>query len=204
MADMDTFPGRNRYIDPLCHFGQGAEIFRRYRFLDPARLERFQIAADGDGDCRREAAMHLNENLYIGPHGRAYGFHQREGEASFRPGDIKRARSERVEFQRPVATLHYPLRGLMERFGSPFNRVPTVSICFDAIAYRASEEPIDRLIKRLAHDVPAGHLYDADTRHLHLTRAAVIVVPHALHQRFDGARVGSENVIATGYLQVPE
>ena len=68
------------------------------------------------------------------------------------------ARAERIELERPIALGHHaPGRGV-ELLRRALDGVPAVGVGLDLVAHGAAEQAVDRLVQRLAHDVPAGDL----------------------------------------------
>src|SRR5262249_47714809 len=66
---VQAFAGRHRDTDVPGGLGQGLEVVRRHRLLDPARLERLQVAGNANGGGRAESAVHLDQQLNIGSNG---------------------------------------------------------------------------------------------------------------------------------------
>src|SRR5205823_7827008 len=106
--------------------------------------------------------------------------------------------------QRAVATVDDPPCGGVELLGRSLYGVPPVRVRLDPVAHGAAEEPVDRLVERLACDVPAGRLDAGDARHRDLPGARVVVAHHPADEIFDLERVGSEHMVGRGLGEIPE
>src|SRR5438132_384122 len=73
VAHVDPLAGRNRHGDFSRDLRERFEVFGWYRLLDPTGTVRLELASDRDGLSRREAPVHLDEYLAVGPDAFACG-----------------------------------------------------------------------------------------------------------------------------------
>ena len=165
---------------------QRFQVLRRHRFLEPARLERLQFFRDLNRGGRVEAPVHLDEDVEVRARFVPHGFHQRDRSQPFLPLQLVEARAEGIQLRGPVAALHHSPGRLGELLRRAFHRVPAVGVGLDLRPHRAAHQPVNRLVQRLAHDVPARHLDQRDAAHRYLARAAVIVQAHVVERSARG------------------
>ncbi len=67
-----------------------------------------------------------------------------------------------------------------------------------------AKEPVHRLAKRLADDVPARHVQDRERGHRDLSGTRVVIADHAAGERFEGEGIRADNVCRNGFFEVAE
>ena len=90
----------------------------------------------------------------------------------------------------------------MELFGGALYGIPAVGIGRDLLAHGAAQQAVDRLVERLAHDIPAGHLDQGDASHRRFRRPAKITAEHLLHQPLDFERIRAQDVARHRFVEV--
>src|SRR5690606_535516 len=114
VAGVDALARGDRNGDRAGGFLQRGEVLGRDRFLDPGRLERFEVPGDLDGRRGIESTVHLDEDLDVRADGIAYRFDELDGACLFGAFHLVEPGAERVELERPVSLLERPFRGSME------------------------------------------------------------------------------------------
>src|SRR2546421_123243 len=66
VANMDRLAGRDRDVHLARDLRERTHVVWRHRLLDPPRPVGLELARDRDSLRRREAAMHLDEDLAVG------------------------------------------------------------------------------------------------------------------------------------------
>ena len=94
----------------LPHARERRGVFRRHRLLDPFRVVRLEHRRHADRGRRREAAVHLDQNLHVGTDRVAHGRDDRHGAAPVRGGSSALARAERIELERRDSRAPRPAR----------------------------------------------------------------------------------------------
>jgi hypothetical protein len=112
------------------------------------------------------------------------------------------AGAERVELEGLVSPLDDLMGGGVELLRRALDAVPAVGVGLHAVAHRPAEEVVDRLIQRLADDVPAGGLEGGDPRAHHLPCAREVVAAHLFDELLDPEGVMADDVPRAGLGQV--
>src|SRR5207245_5654375 len=146
---------RNTHGDFSRDLRERLEVFGWYRLLDPTGTVRLELASDRDGLRRREAPVHLDEYLAVGPDAFACGLDKVDRAAELGVSQLLPRGAEGVELDRTVALRERALRRVAALGGRALHRVPAVRVGGDPLAYRSPEEPIHGLNERLSHDVQA-------------------------------------------------
>lgn len=148
----------------MAHLGQEREVVGEARLLVPVDIEFGEAVADADRMRGRKAAVRLDQDLEIGPHGRAHLPHILNREILVLPVDMAApGAGERVELGgREAHRLHFqrPLDPIRDR-GAPG---PAIGVDAHSLARSAAEEVVDRQPGALADDIPRGDLDRAPRR----------------------------------------
>ena len=150
--------GGDREPGGLAHAAQRGRVLRRHRLFEPFRLARLQAHRHCGRRRGREAPVHLDHDLDVRADGLADGGHDLHGGPTLRRRELGAGGPERVQLERPIATLHHVLREARDREGIPLRRVPAVRVCGHALTEAPAQELPHRHAERLSHEVPAGHV----------------------------------------------
>ena len=151
-------PRGDRTAGRPLHLGQEVETLRRDRLLAPDRVEPFEPADHGGRGPGREPAMKLDHQADAGPDRLAHRRDDLDRRVRVRRIEHLPGRPERVELEGPIALRHgrqSPL-GKLGRRARP--AIPAVGIRGNALVAPAAQQPVNRLMTRLADQVPAGDL----------------------------------------------
>ena len=143
VAHVDALARRDRHVDLARDFRERADVVRRHGLLDPPRPVRLELARDGDRLRRREAAVHLHEDLAVRADPFARGLHERDGAAELLVRQLLPGRAERIELDGAVPLREDGARGVADVARCAVDGVPAVRVCRDALADRPAEELVD-------------------------------------------------------------
>ena len=184
----------------------------RHRLLEPQGIVRLEALGEPDGAGGGHLAVRAEQQVGLVADGLADEPHETLAAVEFRERELPaiegRVGTRRIELDRREALLHIldgPLRRalgvVVDRVGLGGRRVD-VGVGADALVDEASEQLVDRLPRRLADDVPAGHLERA--QHAHQREVGVLRETariHAAPHRLDGVRVLTLHVTPEDILQ---
>ncbi len=204
MARVDPLARRDRQVDLRRRLRQRVEVVRRHRLFEPGGLERLKIVGEIDSRRGAEAAVHLDQDFDVGPHGGPDGFDQPDRAVLRGAVHLVEARTERIDLQRLVPAGDDLLRRQVERLGRAFDRVPAVRVGLDLVAHRAAEELVDRQADLLSDNVPAGHLDECDAGAGDVVHSEEVVDEGPLHELLDVERIGAQHVALLDLLEVGE
>src|SRR5439155_12117767 len=114
---MDSLAGRDRNLHLARDLRQRTHVLGRHRLLDPAGPVGLELARDRDRLRRREAAVHLDEDLTVGSDPVADRLHEADRAPELRVGELLPGGAERVELHGAVALAQSAPRGVAKLFG---------------------------------------------------------------------------------------
>ncbi len=148
--------------------------------------------------------MHLDEQLHVGPHGAADRLHQTHAMQPFFSLHFVIPGAEGIELETQIAFGDGRLGGSGEIRRRSWHLIPGVGIGLELVAHRAAQQNINRQVRRLADDVPAGDLHETNGRGADFSHPPVIVAKHPLHEVLDPKRIAAQDAAIFALIQIAQ
>ena len=172
---MKPFTCSDREVNLVSRFRKCCDVIRWHRFLNPARLELFQFGGNLNCCIRAKSTVHLNEDFNIGTNSITHRFNKSDRLQLLFIRKLVIACPERIKLQCSIPFFKHPFRGSVEFFRCTLNTIPPVGIRLNLITTGTTKQSVDRLVQRLANNIPARDFNNANASRNDFTRATIVI-----------------------------